>query len=63
MEVSGQLHAPAALHPGKEPSLSIRSEAGWTPEPVWMLGSREIILGPVKNQTPAVQAEVRRYTN
>jgi hypothetical protein len=32
MEVSGQLHAPAALPPGKEP---IGKEAGWVPELLW----------------------------
>jgi hypothetical protein len=34
MEVSGQLHAPAALLPGKEPLVSIRQEAGWALEAV-----------------------------
>jgi hypothetical protein len=29
MEVSGQLHAPAALPLGKEPPVSIGQEAGW----------------------------------
>jgi hypothetical protein len=32
---SGQLHAPAALHPGEKPPVSIGWEAGWAPEPVW----------------------------
>jgi len=35
MEVSGQLHFPASLPPGKEPLLPIVQEAGWAPEPVW----------------------------
>jgi hypothetical protein len=34
MEVSGQLHEPAALPPGKEPLVPIGWEAGWAPEPV-----------------------------
>jgi hypothetical protein len=34
MEVSGQLHAPAALPPGKEPLISIGWEAEWEPESV-----------------------------
>jgi hypothetical protein len=34
MKVSGQLHIPAALPPGKEPSLPI-GWAEWAPEPVW----------------------------
>jgi hypothetical protein len=33
-EVSGQLHAPASLPPGKEPPVHIGKEAGWTSEPV-----------------------------
>jgi hypothetical protein len=33
--VSGQLHAPAALPPGKEPPIYNGKEAVWTAEPVW----------------------------
>jgi hypothetical protein len=32
MEVSGQLHAPAALPPEKEPPVPLGYEAGWAPE-------------------------------
>jgi hypothetical protein len=39
--VSGQLHAPAAFAPGKEPPVPIGYEAGWAPEPVWTLETRE----------------------
>jgi hypothetical protein len=35
MEVSGQIHAPAALPPGKEPLVTTGKEAGWAPDPVW----------------------------
>jgi hypothetical protein len=35
MEVSGQLHAPAALLQGEEPSVPIGYEARWPLEPVW----------------------------
>jgi hypothetical protein len=35
MEVSRQLHAPAALPPGKEPLVPFGWEAGWAPEPFW----------------------------
>jgi hypothetical protein len=35
MGVSGQHHAPAALYPGKGPTVPIVQEAGWAPEPVW----------------------------
>jgi hypothetical protein len=34
-EVSGQLHAPAALPPGKEHPVHIGQEAWRAPEPVW----------------------------
>jgi hypothetical protein len=33
MEVSSQLHAPAALAPGKKPPIPVGQEAGWAPEP------------------------------
>jgi hypothetical protein len=29
MEVSGQIHGPTALPPGKEPLVPIGQEAGW----------------------------------
>jgi hypothetical protein len=32
LEVSGQLHAPAALPPGKEPPVPIGQEVAWTSE-------------------------------
>jgi hypothetical protein len=35
MEMSGQLHAPAALSPRKDPLVPIGQEAGWDPESVW----------------------------
>jgi hypothetical protein len=35
MEVSGQLHAPAALPPGEESPVPTEQEAGWNPEPAW----------------------------
>lgn len=34
-EVSGQLHAPSAVSPGKNPQ-PIEQEAGWSPEPLQM---------------------------
>jgi len=33
--MGGQLQAPAALLPEKEPPIPIRQEAGWALEPVW----------------------------
>jgi hypothetical protein len=34
-------HAPAILCLGKEVPVPIGLEAGWAPQPVWMLKSRE----------------------
>jgi hypothetical protein len=41
--MSGQLHAAAALPPGKTPppQVPIGKEAGWATEPVWMTWRRE----------------------
>jgi hypothetical protein len=44
MKVSGQLHAPAALAPGKEPPASIVQETGWAPESFWTLWRRDKII-------------------
>jgi hypothetical protein len=52
MEASGQLHAPAALPPGKEPSVPIRYEAGWAPEPVLMQWWRQKFPAPAGTRTP-----------
>jgi hypothetical protein len=41
MDVSGQLRAPAALPPGKEPPVPIGQEAECAPESVWTLWRRE----------------------
>jgi hypothetical protein len=41
LEVSGQLHAPAALPPGKVPTVLIGYEAGWAVESVWTTWRRE----------------------
>jgi hypothetical protein len=49
--VSGQLHAPVALPPGKEPLVSIGQEAGWTPEPFWTRWWREKFPAPAGNRT------------
>jgi hypothetical protein len=49
MEVSGQLHAPAALS-----LVPIGYEAGWAPEPIWTLWRGEKSY-TARNQTQAVQ--------
>jgi hypothetical protein len=41
MEVSGQIHASAALPPGVEAPVFIEREAGWASEPVWTSRRRE----------------------
>jgi hypothetical protein len=48
--VSGRLHAPAALPPGKEPLVPIGYEAGWTPEPFWTRWW-EKFPAPARNRT------------
>jgi hypothetical protein len=42
--VSGHLHAPAALLPGKEPPVPIGQEAGWAPELVWTIWRKLLTL-------------------
>ena len=46
--VRGQRHAPAALHPGKDP-VPIVQEAGWAPGPVW---TRAENLAPHRIRSP-----------
>jgi hypothetical protein len=62
MEVSGQLHALVALPMGEQPPVPIVEDAGWVPEPVWMLWSREKSR-PSQEPTPAFHPVVRRYTD
>jgi len=54
MEVSGQLHAPAALLSGKKPPVPIEQEAGWAPQPAWKRWRREKhpLPAPAGNRTP-----------
>jgi hypothetical protein len=55
MEVSGQLHAPAALPQGKIPPVPIGYEAGWTPDPIWTRLRREKFPALAGNRTAIVQ--------
>jgi hypothetical protein len=52
MEVSGQLHAPAALPRGKESLEPFGYEAGWASEPIWMQLCREKFPAPSGTRTP-----------
>jgi hypothetical protein len=56
MEVTGQLHVPAALPSAKQPALPRELEAGWAPEPTLMLWRME------KSLFPAIQPVARHYT-
>ena len=47
-EVSGQLHAPATLPQGKQPTVSTVQEARWTPEFIWMLWRGEKFLATAR---------------
>jgi hypothetical protein len=65
MEVSGQLHAPAALHSEKETPVPIGQEAGWAPEPVWTVSKRKI-PSPRRESNPGdpiVQPIASRYAD
>jgi hypothetical protein len=59
---SGQIDAPAALSPGKEPLILIGLEAGWTAEPVWVLVKKNL-FSPAGNRTPAIQPVPHRYSD
>jgi hypothetical protein len=70
VEVSGLLHASAALPPGKEPPAPIGKEAGWEPESIWTLRNREKSLPhpgswtlAVQPQSVAIPTELSRLTN
>jgi hypothetical protein len=51
MEMSCQLHAPAALSPRKESVVPIGFEAEWAPEPVWTLWRTEESVASAGNRT------------
>jgi hypothetical protein len=66
LEVSGQLHVPAALTPGKEPAVRTGYEAGWAPQPVWVVqpvGSRYTnyaIPSPFRGKKPLEKVGIMR---
>ena len=53
MDVNGQLHALAALSPGKNPLVSTEQFAGLASESVWKEGEVERSLCTIGNLTPA----------
>jgi hypothetical protein len=62
MEVSDQLYVTADLH-SEEPLVSIGEEAGWHPEQVLTLRSKEKSLVLAGNGTSIGQPVAGRYTN
>jgi hypothetical protein len=60
--VSGHLHAPAALHSGKESPVPIGQSAGWAPESVWVWRGENSWPYRDSNSDPsAVQPVTSRY--
>jgi hypothetical protein len=55
MEVSGQFHTPAALHPKKKLLVPNGQEFVWAPDPVWTFRSKEKRLVSTGNRTQTVQ--------
>jgi hypothetical protein len=51
MEVSGQLHAQAALPPEKNRLASTEYEGLWVPEKVWTLWRRDKLFEPDGSRT------------
>jgi hypothetical protein len=62
MELSGQLHAPAALSLVRKFPLLSGQDAGWAPEAVWVSWKREKSLAPSGNRSTAAQSVAYRYT-
>jgi hypothetical protein len=65
LEVSGQLHAPAALPPGKESPVPIGFEEGQAPEPVWMMwrGEKSCPYRESNSNPLAIQPVASRHTD
>jgi hypothetical protein len=61
--VNSQIHAPAALPPGKKPSVPIIYEGGWTPEPIFDdVEKRKFLILPGLDIDPSVvQPAASRY--
>jgi hypothetical protein len=63
MELSGEIHAPGALRPRKEPSVLIGYEVGWAPNSVFYAVERGSFLTPDGNGTAVVQLVALCYTD
>jgi hypothetical protein len=63
MEVSDQLDAMTGFPPGKEPSVPIEYEAGWSPELSGRCGVKQKSLASTLNLTAAVWPIGRHYTD
>jgi hypothetical protein len=61
MEVSGQLHGPAALPPRKRPQYALDMRLSGPQSRPGQLYSKEKSLAFAKNRNLAVQPVVRRY--
>jgi hypothetical protein len=65
--VRGQSHAPAELYPrGKDSTVPIGQEAGWSPDPVWTqrLEEKTLCLRRSSNlDRPVVQSVARHCTD
>jgi hypothetical protein len=59
MEVSGQLHAPAALPLEKEPPVPTEYEAGWAPDAV---GKNKFRVPHIYAHNPAARFKNTDYT-
>jgi hypothetical protein len=63
MEVSGQLHASAALSSGNESPVPIAQESGWAPESVCTLWRREEKRREEKRREEKRREERSRYAD
>jgi hypothetical protein len=61
MEVSGRLHAQAALSLESEPPVPTIQEAGWAPGPVWTRGEEKNSQPLPGLETPTIQPVVQLY--
>jgi len=58
MEVGSESDTSTALPPGKNPPVPIEQDAGWAPEPVWMLSEKINVL-PMPSRTAPRSIELQ----